>query len=85
MATSTITPPQAEQPNQDTGGAPVVEQPMPSEPPSFGKNNRKLPEELKDVLKSIVEELQRRELYDRNVEALTDRGLRFYDDGVQHF
>jgi hypothetical protein len=85
MATGTIAPPQPAPVNQDTGGAPVVEQPDPAQPFSFGKNNRKLPDTLKDILKSLIEEFQKRELYDRNKEGLIDRGMRFYDDGVQHF
>jgi len=84
MATSTL-PPLVNQDQPETGGAPVIQQPNPAEPPSFGKNNRHLPELLQDVLKQLIEEFQKLELYDRNVEGLIDRGLRFYDDGVQHF
>lgn len=70
---------------QETGGAPVIEQPDNPPPLSFGQNNRKLPEQLKEVLTGIVKEFQNEELYDRRIEDLTDRALRFYDDGVQHF
>lgn len=70
---------------QATGGAPVVPDPEPQQPPSFGENNRKLPDQLKEVLTAIVKEFQNEEMYDRRIEDLTDRGLRFYDDGVQHF
>ena len=59
--------------------------PDPSDPPSFGKNNRDLPEQLKSALSNLVEHFQKRDLYNRRVEALMDRKLRFYDDGVQHF
>jgi hypothetical protein len=84
MAASTITPPNAEL-QQDTGGAPVQQKPDPANPPSFGKNNRHLPDVLKEVLTALIEEFQKRELYNRNVEGLTDRAMRFYDDGIQHF
>ncbi len=67
-----------------TGGASVVEDPGPQQPPSFGENNRQLPDQLKDALKELVKEFQGRDLYDRRIEVLTDRILRFYDDGVQH-
>ena len=68
-----------------TGGAPVAPDPPDLPPPSFGENNRHLPDQLKDILTAIVKEFQNEELYDRRIEDLTDRALRFYDDGVQHF
>src|SRR5271156_6929978 len=70
---------------QETGVAPVVEQPDNPPPPSFGENNRQLPDQLKEILTAIVKEFQAEELYDRRIEDLTDRAMRFYDDGVQHF
>jgi len=84
MATSAIMPAPTEQ-NPDTGGAPVTQQPQPSEPMSFGKNNRKLPDELKEVLESLIKDFQQQEKFDRIYEFLLDRKLRCYDDGVQHF
>jgi hypothetical protein len=78
-------PPVPQEQDSVTGNAPVVEDPAPQEPPSFGKNNRHLPDVLRDVLTGLIEEFQKRELYNRNVEGLVDRKLRFYDDGIQHF
>ena len=75
MAT-TITPPQ----ENELGNAPVEEQPQPPSPPTFGEKNRHLPDELKRILKAIVEEFQQEELYDRRIEDITDRTMRFYDD-----
>ena len=69
----------------DTGGAPVLPSLPDPEPPTFGEKNRHLPEALKSILTSIVKEFQNEEMYDRRIEDLTDRALRFYDDGVQHF
>ena len=83
MAASTMPAPPQEGP--ETGGAPVTEQPSPQEPPSFGENNRHLPDVLKDVLTDLVKEFQGQELYNRNIEGLMDRKHRFYDDGIQHF
>lgn len=85
MATGTIAPPPPAPVNEDTGGAPVTEQPQPPQPFSFGKNNRKLPDMLKEVLAALVKDFQQQEQYDRRIEVITDRGLRFYDDGIQHF
>jgi hypothetical protein len=84
MASPAIMPAPTEQ-NPDTGGAPVTQQPQPSEPMSFGKNNRKLPDELKEVLESLIKDFQQQEKFDRIYEFLLDRKLRCYDDGVQHF
>ena len=86
MATSVPPPPkQAQQPDPETGGAPITQQPEAQEPPSFGTKNRKLPDQLKDILTAIVKDFQNEELYDRRIEDLQDRAMRFYDDGVQHF
>lgn len=83
---ATAAPPNpVEQQIPETGGAPVEQQSDPAAPPSFGENNRHLPDELKDVLTAIVKDFQNEELYDRRIEDLTDRAMRFYDDGVQHF
>jgi hypothetical protein len=81
MAT-TLANPQTQ--GNDTGNAPVVEQPQQPDPPSFGKNNRHLPQILKDTLAGLIKDFQQRDQYDRRIEVLTDRIMRFYDDGVQH-
>jgi len=86
MATAPpIADPAQELLEQITGGAPVAPELADPEPPSFGEKNRHLPDQLKDILTAIVKEFQNEELYDRRIEDLTDRALRFYDDGVQHF
>src|SRR5580692_6741430 len=56
----------------------------PSEPPTYGQNNRDLPKQLKDALDGLVKTFSLRDMYDRRIEVLMDRILRFYDDGVQH-
>lgn len=58
--------------------------PQPDDPPTYGKNNRDLPEDLKNKLEALIEKLQNQEMYDRRIEVLIDRILRFYYDGVQH-
>lgn len=58
--------------------------PQPDDAPEYGKNNRKLPEDLVEKLDGCIKRLQQREQYDRRIEVLMDRILRFYDDGVQH-
>jgi hypothetical protein len=55
-----------------------------SEPPTYGENNRDLPQALKDALDQLVKTFSLRDMYDRRIEVLMDRILRFYDDGVQH-
>lgn len=55
------------------------------DPPTYGTNNRKLPEQLKEALAALVKKIQNRDMYDRRIEVLMDRCMRFYDDGVQHF
>ena len=82
MATTDMPPVPLDDP---TGGAPI-QTPAPTPvPPTFGENNRELPDLLKDTLVALVRLFQQEDLYDRRIEDLTDRGLRFYDDGVQHF
>src|SRR5882757_10990286 len=54
------------------------------DPPTYGKNNREIPQQLKDAIGSIIKASQARDVYDRRIEVLMDRILRFYDDGVQH-
>jgi hypothetical protein len=54
-------------------------------PPTYGKNNRDLPEQLKNVMAALAKTFQNRDMYDRRIEVLMDRCMRFYDDGVQHF
>ena len=54
------------------------------DPPTYGEKNRELPKDLKDKLEALVKKLQDQEMYDRRVEVLLDRILRFYYDGIQH-
>jgi len=54
------------------------------DPPTYGKNNREIPQQLKDAIGSIIKASQARDMYDRRIEVLMDRILRFYDDSVQH-
>src|ERR1700691_2098701 len=58
--------------------------PQKDDPPTYGENNRDLPEDLKAKWDALVKKFQQREMYDRRIEVLMDRILRFYDDGVQH-
>jgi hypothetical protein len=58
--------------------------PQKDDPPTYGEKNRDLPKDLKDKLEGIVKKLQDQEMYDRRVEVLLDRILRFYYDGIQH-
>src|SRR5271156_457070 len=54
------------------------------EVPSYGENNRDLPQQLKDAIDGLIKTFSLRDMYDRRIEVLMDRILRFYDDGVQH-
>lgn len=54
------------------------------DPPTYGENNRDLPQQLKDAIGSLVKTFSNRDMYDRRIEVLMDRIMRFYDDGVQH-
>lgn len=58
--------------------------PQQDDPPTYGENNRDLPKDLTDKLEALVRKLQDQEMYDRRVEVLIDRILRFYYDGIQH-
>jgi hypothetical protein len=58
--------------------------PQSDDPPTFGVNNRDLPDILKDAFDRLINKYQARDVYDRRIEVLMDRILRFYDDGVQH-
>lgn len=58
--------------------------PQQGDPPQYGKNNRKLPQSLIAALDNIIKKFQDQEQYDRRIEELMDRILRFYDDGIQH-
>lgn len=58
--------------------------PDPSDPPTYGENNRDLPDQLKQAIDNLVKTFSLRDMYDRRIEVLMDRILRFYDDGVQH-
>lgn len=58
--------------------------PQKDDPPTYGTNNRDLPEDLTNKLEAIVKKLQDQEMYDRRVEVLLDRIMRFYYDGIQH-
>ena len=55
-----------------------------NDPPTYGTNNRELPKSLKEAIDNLVKVFQQRDMYDRRIEVLMDRILRFYDDGVQH-
>jgi hypothetical protein len=50
----------------------------------YGEKNRDLPDQLKTILKAVISECQKRDLYDRRIEVLKDRLHRFYSDGIQH-
>jgi hypothetical protein len=43
-----------------------------------------MPQDLTDKLEGIVKKLQDQEMYDRRIEVLLDRIMRFYYDGIQH-
>jgi hypothetical protein len=58
--------------------------PQQDDAPKYGENNRDLPEDLINKLEAIVRILEDEELYDRRVEVLLDRIMRFYYDGIQH-
>lgn len=58
--------------------------PQQDDPPTYGVKNRDLPKDLQDKLEAVVRKLQDQEMYDRRVEVLIDRILRFYYDGIQH-
>lgn len=58
--------------------------PQQDDPQTFGKNNRDMPEDLVNKLEAVVRKLQDQEMYDRRIEVLLDRILRFYYDGFQH-
>lgn len=58
--------------------------PQQDDAPEYGKNNRDLPADLTEKLDGTIKRLQGREMYDRRIEVLMDRILRFYDDGIQH-
>src|ERR1700744_3687501 len=55
-----------------------------TDPPTYGTNNRGLPQQLKDAIDNLVKKFSQRDMYDRRIEVLMDRIMRFYDDGVQH-
>ena len=58
--------------------------PQQDDPPTYGEKNRKLPDDLQKKLEAVVIKLQDQEMYDRRIEVLMDRILRFYYDGTQH-
>ena len=58
--------------------------PQQDDPPTYGEKNRKLPDDLQQKLEAVVIKLQDQEMYDRRIEVLMDRILRFYYDGTQH-
>lgn len=60
---------------------PIAEE---NEPPTYGENNRKLPQQLREAIDNLVKTFSLRDMYDRRIEVLMDRILRFYVDGVQH-
>ena len=81
MSTKAIVPDEVDEEEDETG---TEETPQHDDPPTYGENNRDLPEDLKNKLEAIVRKLQDQEMFDRRVEVLLDRILRFYYDGVQH-
>ena len=56
----------------------------PDEPPTYGKRNIYLPEQLKNALRVALESLGTRELYDPRREVMRDRRKRNYRRGFQH-
>ena len=58
--------------------------PDPSDPPTYGTNNRDLPKQLKEAIDNLIKVFSQRDQFDRRIEVLMDRIMRFYDDGVQH-
>jgi hypothetical protein len=60
------------------------ENPAQDGPPTYGENNRDLPLQLKEAIDGLIKTFSLRDMYDRRIEVLMDRILRFYDDGVQH-
>jgi len=45
------------------------------DPPTYGKNNREIPQQLKDAIGSIIKASQARDMYDRRIEVLMDRNI----------
>ena len=83
MADTTLDMPEIEAPPSETEEH-AEQTPDPSEPPTYGTNNRDLPKQLKEALDNLVKCFSQRDQYDRRIEVLMDRIMRFYDDGVQH-
>jgi regulator of replication initiation timing len=61
-----------------------VEGPPAPQQEDFGKNNRSLPDQLKNAILEAIKEAQRQERYQRRQEILQDSMHRFYDMGIQH-
>lgn len=52
--------------------------------PSYGPNNKDLPESLQNKLKDLVKDYQLQEDFDRRREVMRDRKNRYYSRGFQH-
>lgn len=50
----------------------------------YGPNNEELPEDLVNILRDTVKELNQQEQYLRRLEVIHDRRNRFYERGYQH-
>lgn len=72
-----IAEPLAAQPDEQVISEPEVDA-------GYGPFNEKLPEQLKQAIRSAIVTAQNEELYLRRIEVLHDRKLRFYERGHQH-
>ena len=81
MADTTLDMPEVEAAETEEHAEQV---PDPDAPPTYGTNNRYLPKQLKEAIDNLIKVFSQRDQYDRRIEVLMDRILRFYDDGVQH-
>src|ERR1700744_1853920 len=81
---ATTPPVQAEEPEELNEQEQAESIPDSSDPPTYGENNRDLPDQLREAVDNLVKTFQARDMYVRRIEVLMDRMLRFYDDGVQH-
>lgn len=50
----------------------------------YGDFNVDLPEELQTALRTLLQEAEREDLYQRRIEVMRDRRNRFYERGIQH-
>lgn len=77
MATAAVAPNQGEQVAQDHPEDLDQSQ-------SFGENNTELPEQLQRILRGLFKKFMKEEMYERRLEVMTGRRLRFYERGFQH-